>query len=74
MYYFATDHPGNVVGLVDASGALRNEYRYQTFGVREYTREELSNISSLGYAARELDGETGLYFNRRRRIRTLVLT
>ena len=66
MYYFALDHPGNVVGLIDGAGTLRNEYRYQAFGVREYAREDLSNISSLGYAARELDNETGFYFNRAR--------
>ncbi len=64
MYYYVTDHPGNVVGLVDSAGTLRNEYRYDAFGLSEYTSETIAN--GLAYAARELDSETGLYFNRAR--------
>ena len=47
-YYYAADHPGSVVGVIDAAGAVVGQYKYAPFG------------------ARELDEETGLYYNRAR--------
>jgi RHS repeat-associated protein len=64
VYYYLTDHPGNVVGLVNASKQLVNEYRYSPFGEHEKTSETVEN--RLRYAAREFDSETGLYYNRAR--------
>jgi RHS repeat-associated protein len=64
VYYYLTDHPGNVLGLVNASKQLVNEYRYTPFGEHELTSESVEN--RLRYAAREFDSETGLYYNRAR--------
>lgn len=63
-YYFATDHPGNVVGLIDGSNQLVDRYKYTPFGSSEGSRELVEN--SLRFGARELDTETGLYYNRAR--------
>lgn len=64
MYYYATEEPGNVVGLIDGQNRLVNHYVYEPW-VRMYTaRESVSN--SLYMAAREFDGETGLYYMRNR--------
>jgi RHS repeat-associated protein len=64
VYFYLTDHPGNVLGLVNASKQLVNEYRYSPFGEHELTSETVEN--RLRYAAREYDSETGLYYNRAR--------
>lgn len=63
-YYYATDYPGNVVGLIDASGSLINEYRYGPFGGAEYVQESV--VNPLRFGARERDAETGLYYHRAR--------
>ena len=63
-YYYATDHPGNVVGLIDNANALVNRYSYAPFGARQDSAGTVLN--SLRYAGRELDDETGLYYNRAR--------
>lgn len=63
-YYFATDHPGNVVGLIDGSNRLVNRYKYTPRGTLEAAREEVEN--NLRFGAREHDAETGLYYNRAR--------
>jgi RHS repeat-associated protein len=64
VYFYLTDHPGNVLGLVNASKQLVNEYRYSPFGEHELASESVEN--RLRYAAREYDSETGLYYNRAR--------
>ncbi len=64
VYYYLTDPSGNVTGLVDAAGAIVNDYRYKAFGGAEVTSEGFSN--RLRFAAREFDSETGLYYNRAR--------
>ncbi len=37
-YYYATDYPGNMVGLIDGIGSAANEYRYDAWGARESAR------------------------------------
>jgi RHS repeat-associated protein len=63
-YYYLTDGPGNVTGLVDTSGNLVNEYRYGPWGTTEYVRETIPQ--PFRFTARELDAETGLYYFRAR--------
>lgn len=56
--------PGNVVGLLDASGTLVNEYRYGLFGGAEHVHASV--VNPLRFGARERDAETGLYYHRAR--------
>jgi RHS repeat-associated protein len=62
--YFVSDGRGNVVGLVDSTGTSVARYRYRPFG------DSAAAVASVGnayrFAGRELDGETGLYYNRAR--------
>jgi RHS repeat-associated protein len=64
VYYFAAERPGTIVGLIDASGALVAQYTFDLWG-KEIAASG-SVINSVRFAARELDSETGLYFNRAR--------
>lgn len=54
-YHVATDHTGHVAGLVSASNALVNEYRYAPYGTCELAVEKMSN--ELEFGARERDPE-----------------
>ncbi len=64
-YYYLTDGPGNVTGLVELpGGTLTNEYRYGPFGEAETVREGVPN--PFRFTGREYDAETGLYFFRAR--------
>jgi RHS repeat-associated protein len=59
-YYYATDHPANVTGLIDGSNnGLVNEYEYGPWGEVNVVREDIQQ--PLRYAAREWDGTAGLY-------------
>ena len=58
-YYYATDHPGNVVGLINAAQQLENEYRYVHFGEVQVVQENIGQ--PLRFAAREWDDVPGLY-------------
>ena len=64
MYYYAQDFPGNVVGLVNSSGTVTNQYRYTPWGATELAQEGVAN--SLRFGGRQYDSETGLYYNRAR--------
>jgi RHS repeat-associated protein len=64
MYYYATDYPGQVVGLINGSGELVNQYRYRPFGDLDAATVAVTN--SLQFGAREVDVETGLYYQRAR--------
>ncbi len=64
VYYYATDFPGNVLGLVSSTNSVVNQYRYKPFGKSELASEGVTN--PLHYAARYLDTETGLYYDRAR--------
>ncbi|HEV2147520.1 MAG TPA: RHS repeat-associated core domain-containing protein [Longimicrobiaceae bacterium] len=63
-YYYLTEVPGHVAGLIDSTGALVNQYRYSPFGEAEVVREQVQN--PLRFTAREYDAETGLYYYRAR--------
>jgi RHS repeat-associated protein len=65
VYYFGTDHPGNVVALFDQSGAVVTRYGYAPFGTLQDSAGT-SVTNPLRFAARELDKETDLYFMRAR--------
>jgi RHS repeat-associated protein len=58
-YYYATDHPGNVVGLINGAKQLENEYRYIHFGEVEVAGENIPQ--PLRFAAREWDSMPRLY-------------
>ncbi len=65
VYYYATDHSNNVIGLFKSSGwppVKRNYFPFGTFEDSSYN--DVPN--SLWFAARERDSETGLYYNRAR--------
>ncbi|HEV2147524.1 MAG TPA: RHS repeat-associated core domain-containing protein [Longimicrobiaceae bacterium] len=63
-YYYLTEVPGHVAGLIDSTGVLVNQYRYSPFGEAEVVREQVQN--PLRFTAREYDAETGLYYYRAR--------
>ncbi len=64
VYYYLADGPGNVVGLLDASGTLVNEYHYSAWGEAEVEREEVAQ--PYHFTGREWDAEAGLYQYRAR--------
>jgi RHS repeat-associated protein len=64
VYYYATDFPGHVTGLFNASGTVANRYRFSVWGDPELTSESASN--SLRFMGRELDSSTALYYVRNR--------
>jgi len=75
-YYYTTDFPGSVTGLVRSDGTLVSKYYYAPYGSLlssdNYgpvggpmaTVDTVTN--PLRFAAREFDAETGLYFMRAR--------
>jgi RHS repeat-associated protein len=64
VYYYVTGQPGEVLGLVNSSGNLVNQYRYTPWGASEYTSEGVTN--PLRFMSREFDSTTGLYYVRNR--------
>jgi RHS repeat-associated protein len=69
-YYYHTNTIGSVVALTDSSGATAERYEYDAFGKtfildRNYTSVHSSSIfNNYTFTGREIDGETGLNFNR----------
>jgi RHS repeat-associated protein len=63
-YYYATELPGHVAGLVSSSNQVVNEYRYTPFGELLGGFEQVPQ--PLGFTAREQDRESGLVFMRAR--------
>lgn len=64
-HFYATDSRGNVRAVVNPSGTtIEAEYRYKPHGDTLSTSGTLAN--SVRYAGRELDSETGYYYNRAR--------
>jgi RHS repeat-associated protein len=60
-----TDNLGTVRDLVDSSGVIQNRIGYDSFGkVRSQTNSSVG--FRFGFTGRELDSETGLYYNRER--------
>jgi RHS repeat-associated protein len=63
-YYYATDDQGTVLALVNASGSVVNQYRYDPFGGSESATEGATN--RLRWIGREWDASSGLYYVRAR--------
>jgi hypothetical protein len=65
-YYYASDNPGHVIGLVDAAKQVVNEYKYTPWGEIESSTEGVGQ--PLRYMAREYDeaGRTHLIVPRLR--------
>ena len=59
IYYYTTDYPGNVVGLIGGAQELANEYAYVPFGQTEAQTETVRN--ALQFQARYQEASTGLY-------------
>jgi RHS repeat-associated protein len=60
--YYEQDGVDSVTSLSNSAGALANTYTYDSFGRSTSSNGTITN--SLQYTGRELDAETGLYFNR----------
>jgi RHS repeat-associated protein len=63
-YYYISEMPGHVSGLLNSAGGLVNQYRYGPWGEAQYVQESVPN--PFRYTARQLDSETGLYHYRAR--------
>ena len=64
LYYYVSEAPGHVSGVVNASNVLVNRYEYTAFGEAITTTEGVAQ--PLRFGAREYDSETKLYFHRAR--------
>ena len=64
MYYYAQDLHGNVLGLIDTTGALKASYEYYPYGELVWETGPIAN--PYRYKAREWDAEAELYFMRAR--------
>ncbi len=60
--YYHADGLGSVTSLSNTAGSLAQTYGYDSFGKQTSSSGSLTN--PFQYAAREFDGETGLYFYR----------
>ena len=64
VYYYATEYPGHVTGLVNGGGQVTHQCGYTPWGEAESVSEY--EAQPLRYMARELDPATGLYYVRAR--------
>jgi RHS repeat-associated protein len=62
--YYERDGLGSVTSLSNSAGSLANTYTFDSYGKVTASTETLTN--TFQYAGRELDSETGLYYNRAR--------
>jgi RHS repeat-associated protein len=62
--YYHADGLGSITSLTNASGTVVNSYEYDSYGQLTSRNEAVSN--TIGYTAREDDGQTGLYYYRAR--------
>ncbi|CAA9324851.1 MAG: hypothetical protein AVDCRST_MAG68-2024 [uncultured Gemmatimonadetes bacterium] len=58
-YYYATDNPGHVVGLIDGANQMAAEYHYSPWGEPESVRGNV--VQPLRFMAREYEEHSGLY-------------
>ena len=63
-FYYATTTPGSVVALMDQNNQAVNQYQYTPLGQALAATEQVPQ--PFRFAGRELDAETGLYYNRAR--------
>jgi RHS repeat-associated protein len=64
LYYYVTEQPGHVTGLVNAGNQLVNQYSYTAAGEAISAQEQV--VQPLRFAGREYDSDAQLYFNRAR--------
>lgn len=64
VYYYTSEHPGNVTGLLSTYGAVAGEHHYKPFGEVESSSDDAGQ--PLRFMGRELDFATGLYYVRNR--------
>lgn len=64
IYYYITEAPGHVTGLLNEAGQVVAEYRYTPWGEVESTTDTTGQ--PLQYMAREIDATTGMYYVRAR--------
>ena len=57
------DHLGTVCDVVDSDGGLLNHVVYDTFG-NVLSQTDAGEQPGFAFAGRELDAESGLYYNR----------
>ena len=62
--YYEADGLGSITSLSNAAGSLAQTYAFDSFGKQTASSGSLTN--PFQYTGRELDSETGLYFNRAR--------
>jgi RHS repeat-associated protein len=62
--YYTMEAPGHVNGVLNASGGVAAQYRYEPFGASESTSDTTGQ--PLRFMARELDGRSGFYYVRNR--------
>lgn len=68
-YFFATDRLGSVRALLDEAGKVVERYRYTAYGLPladGAARPSVSALHPFGFAGREFDPDTGLYWMRAR--------
>jgi RHS repeat-associated protein len=76
-YYFVTDHLGSVRALLSPDGRVVESYRYTAYGLPQRSgsaespagatpSSAFSTLHPFGFAGREYDTESGLYFMRSR--------
>ena len=64
VFYYSTELPGHVTGLVNASNQVVNQYIYGPFGQALTVTEQVAQ--PFRFAGREYDSEDGLYYYRSR--------
>jgi RHS repeat-associated protein len=64
LYYYTSEHPGNVTGLLSTFGSVAGEHHYKPFGEVESSSDDAGQ--PLRFMGRELDFATGLYYVRNR--------
>ena len=67
QYFYRRDCQGNIIALIDSSGAVVVEYKYDAWGNHEaeVASEEyvtLANLNPFRYRGYYYDSETGLYY------------
>lgn len=64
MFYYTTELPGHVTGLVNSANQVVNSYSYTPFGTAIDSVEQVAQ--PFRFTGREYDRETGLYYYRAR--------
>ncbi len=64
-FFYHADGLGSITEITDATGALKQQYTYSSFGKIE-SQLDPNFVQPYTFTAREFDPETDLYFNRGR--------